>query len=191
MDVLTFIIMLFNLGISLWNAYAVGYNSVALQYYKGKFRDFFTISNSFGLVLAFGGAAYALSYFISSILASMGKLSFEVVSLISAYSFLVFSTLIVFSGIVITIESIIMASMRRDFFSILIAAYNTLVSIFNLYMYIRSFKYAYNMIVSHNDDDNKNKAIAVVIVAAIFAIILVYLFYKMGKEKAEKELRSL
>ncbi len=188
MEVLTFIIMLINLGIALWNSYAVGYNSVVLQYYKGKFKDFFTIANSFGLVLAFAGAAYALSYFLSLILYSLGKISIEIVNLISAYSFLVFGTLIVFSGIVIAIESIIIASMRKDFSSIIVAVYNTLASIFNIYMYLRSFKYAYNLIASNEDEDNKNKALMIIIVAAIFAIILVYIFYKLGKEKAEKEL---
>ncbi|NPA38427.1 MAG: hypothetical protein GXN99_01375 [Candidatus Nanohaloarchaeota archaeon] len=188
-DVVTFFIMLFGLGISFWNAYATGYNSVILQYYKGKFKEFFTIANSFSLVLAFAGAAYYLSYFIAYIMAYLGKISYDVVMLISAYSFVVFGTLLVFTGVVIAIESILIAYLRRDFWSIFVAIYNSLVSILNLYTYFNAIGDAYNLIKGSGDDeDSKNKALMIVLLSAIISIILVYLFYKKGKEKAEKEI---
>jgi hypothetical protein len=189
-EVFTIIIMVFNLLISLWNAYSVGYNSVALQKYKGKFADFFQIANSFGLVLAFAGAAYSLAYFLSLIGANLGYLSPQVSVLISAYNLVVFGGLIVFSGIIITIESILIAYLQRNFWSIFIAIYNTIASIWNLYAYISSFKAATGIIDSlgGNDDDSKSKAIAVLILAALISIFLVYGFYKFGKDKAKKEI---
>ncbi len=190
MDILTIGIMIFNLLISLWNAYASGYNSVLLERTKKMpFKDFFNIANSFSLVLAFGGASYSLSFFISLIASSLGYVSQEVALLISAYSFLVFGGLITFAGIVIAIESIIVAYYKRSFWSIGIAIYNTVASIWNLYNYITSFSYVKEIAGQYgSSEDNRTKAIIIIVIAALIALFLVYSFYKIGKKKAEKDI---
>ena len=190
MDILTISIMIFNLLISLWNAYASGYNSVLLERTKKMpFKDFFNIANSFSLVLAFGGASYSLSFFISLIASSLGYVSQEVALLISAYSFLVFGGLITFAGIVIAIESIIVAYYKRSFWSIGIAIYNTVASIWNLYNYITSFSYVKEIAGQYgSSEDNRTKAIIIIVIAALIALFLVYSFYKIGKKKAEKDI---
>ncbi len=191
MDILTIGIMIFNLLISLWNAYASGYNSVLLERTKKMpFKDFFNIANSFSLVLAFGGASYSLSFFISLLASYLGYISPEVALLISAYSFLVFGGLITFAGIVITIESIIVAYYKRNFWSIGIAIYNTIASIWNLYNYITSFSYVKEIAGQYgSSEDNRTKAIIIIVIAALIALFLVYSFYKIGKSKAEKEIK--
>jgi hypothetical protein len=190
-EIFTILIMIFNLLISMWNAYSTGYNSVALQKYRGKFADFFQIANSFGLVLSFAGAAYALTYFLSLIASSIGYISSDIVTLIAAYNLLVFGGLLTFSGIIIAVESVLVAYMQRNFWSIAIAIYNSIASIWNVYAYISSFKTATSIIGSfENDNDSKLKAILIIIVAALIAIFLVYGFYKFGKDKALKELNG-
>ena len=101
-----------------------------------------------------------------------------------------FGTLIVFSGIVITIQSILVAYLRRDFWSIIVAIYNTIASIWNIFIYLSSFRYATSIAKKYGDDeDNRSKAIIILIISALIAIFLVYTFYKAGKNKAEKEIR--
>ncbi len=189
-SIFVFFIMIFNLVISLWNAYASGYNSVILERARHmKFRDFFTIANSFGLVISFAGATYALSFFLSYLAYKFGYINAEIVALIASYSFLVFGGLIVFSGIIITIESILVAYLRRNFWSILVAIYNTIASVWNIFAYVSSFKYAKDIADRYgSDEDNRTKAIIIIIIAMFIAIFLVYTFYKWGKNKAEREL---
>jgi len=191
LGIVTILVMIFNLVISLWNAYASGYNSVILEKTRNmKFRDFFSIANSFGLVLSFAGATYALSFFLSYLAYALGQINVDVVLLIASYSFIVLGGLIVFSGIVITIESILIAYLKRNFWSVLVAIYNTFASVWNIFVYISSFRYAKDIADKYgSDEDNRVKAIIIIIIAALIAIFLVYTFYKWGKNKAEKEIR--
>ncbi len=188
-SILTWLVLLVNIALSAWNAYASGYNSVILQRYKGKFADFFQIANSFGLVLAFAGMAYSLAVIGSLIAASLGYLSASTLQLILAYNQLVFGGLLIVAGMVITIESILIASMRRDFWSIFTAVYNTLITIWNVYAYIRSFRSAMEIVQGGSDDDRRN-ALLILIAAAIAALFIVYGFYSLGKKRAEEALHT-
>lgn len=183
------IILLLDFFLSLWNAYASGYNSVALTHYKGKGKDLFNISNSFGVVIAFAGSTYVMAIFLSWILSSFHYISNNVVQLILTYNFLVFGGLLLFAGIVITIESIVVAYIRRDFMSVLASIWNVIVSAWNIYVYVSSFRYAIDIAKNlGSDEDNKNNAIIILLIAAVISLFLTYAFYKIGKKKAEKDI---
>ncbi len=185
-----FLLLAVNFGISLWNAYAAGYNLTMLRYAETPLKSFFTFASYATLVLSFAGVSQVFATVLSLILLALGKISVDVVLYVSGYSFLVFGTLIVFSGIIITIESIVIATQKRDFWSILISIYNVIASIFNIYNYITTFRYASELIKS-GDEREENNALLIVLVSALFAFFVVYNFYKMGKKKAEEEINVI
>ncbi len=184
MEIFVFIIMIINFFLSLWNAYASGQNMVFLENYKGKFKEFFMIANSFGLLLAFSGMAYVTIFFLSYIASLVGYINVSTLNAIASYNFLVFGGLITVSGLVIAVESILIAYLKRNFFSIFIAIYNVFASIWNLYAYISSFETAKNLISSNDDRDN-SKIVLILIVGVLIAFFITYNFYNLGKKKAK------
>lgn len=178
--------MIINFFLSLWNAYASGQNMVFLENYKGKFKEFFMIANSFGLLLAFSGVAYTTIFFISYIASLVGYINVNTLNVIASYNLLVFGGLITVSGLVIAVESILIAYLKRNFFSIFIALYNVIASIWNLYAYISSFETARNIISSNNDDRDSGKIVLILIISVLIAFFITYNFYNLGKKKAKE-----
>lgn len=127
LGVWTIFILIINTLLSFWNAYSSGYNAVALKLYNGKGSTFFRIANYAGLVLSFAGLAYVLMFVLGFIANSMGYIGIEILEFLIAFNQLVFGGLITFAGLLVTIETIILAFIRRDIWSILIAIFNSFI----------------------------------------------------------------
>jgi len=177
------IIIIIDFVISLWDSYASGYNLEFLKEGKthaSKLQYAFAYS---GLGLGFTGMAYVMSLIISYVAYYLGYVSATVVNEVAAYSFLVFGILIIGFGIMVTLQSIIIAYKRRSIWSILIAAWNTFAVVFDIVMYITSFKEAAS-IIKKGGKDNGN-VYFIIIIAVLIAFIMSYSAYKQGLKKAK------
>ena len=183
------IILVVDFVISLWDSYASGYNIEYLREGKtpaGKLQYAFAYS---GLGLGFSGMAYVMSFLISYIAYYFGYVSVTVVNEVSAYSFLVFGILIIGFGIMVTVQSIIIAYKRRSFWSILIAAWNTFAVVFDIVMYVTSFKEAVSVI--RKSGRNSNNVYFIIIIAILIAFLMSYTAYKHGIKKAKSHIQTV
>ncbi|AAR39259.1 NEQ415 [Nanoarchaeum equitans Kin4-M] len=184
------LIAILDIVLSIWNAYASGYNSVLLR--KLEFSNdwkitLFSIANQFALVLAFAGATYGTAIILGYILMYLHYISYKALIALLSLNNLVFGGLIVFTGIVITIQSIVQASVTKKAIDIGVAIYNTIASLFNLIQYIQAFP-ALTETWNESEEENKNQALIVLALAAFIGIVLTFYAYKMGREKALKEI---
>lgn len=192
----TIIILIVNTLLSLWNAYSAGYNSIPLKMYKGKGAFLYRFANNSALVLSFAGLTYVLMFLFGFIGYWINYIQADILSELIGFNQLVFGGLITFTGIVVAIQSIVIAAKSRDWKSVLIAIFNSLVTIWNVYAYTRSFGYAFStskelFAGAASSNDVRIKVIVIILAAVITAFMIVYGFYKFGQNKAKKELTGV
>jgi len=181
--------------ISVWNAYASGYNSIILRQLETKNPtdwkiSFYSIANQFALVLAFAGATYGTALLLGYVLYALHYIAASTLIALLSLNGLVFGGLIVFTGIVIAIQSIIQAYYTRRGIDILVAVYNIIASIWNVFAYISSFEGLLQGWESSSEED-KNRALIIIAIAVIIGIILTFYAYQMGRKKALAEIGRL
>ena len=129
-DLLTLLILLFDVIVSIWNAYASGYNIGLLR--KSNGGGFNEVASYAGLCLAFAGIVYVMIVVLSYLAYFFDYVTEDTVNFALSLDFIVFGVLIIGFGFVIAIQSIIIASQRRNFWSILTAIYNGFVEILDI-----------------------------------------------------------
>ncbi len=170
--------------ISVWNAYASGYNSVLLRNYEGKFAEFFRLANSFGIVLAFAGATYYTAVILALLGTSLGYVDPLAANALLSLNFLVLGGLLLVSGVVIAIESIIVAYYRRNLLDIAVAGWNILAVLWDAWVYFTNFGRALSVWESSSDNARGN-ALILLALAAIIGVVITYAAYRLGVERAK------
>ena len=177
---LDILILIFDVIVSIWNAYASGYNIGLLRRIdKGGFNK---VASYAGLCLAFAGMVYALIVILSFLAYIFGYVAEDAVDYAVSLDFLVFGVLIIGFGCVIAIQSIIIASERRNAGSILVALYNGFVEILDIGSYISGFKDAVS--VATGNKRGEASAMVIVIVAVLIGFFIIFAAFKQGFSKA-------
>ena len=181
--ILDILILLFDFVISIWNAYASGYNIGLLR--DSNDGTFNKITSYCGLGLAFAGMVYVLIVVLSFLAYVLDYVGEDTVNSVLSLDFLVCGVLIIGFGFVIAIQSVIIASQRRDFWSILTAIYNGFAEILDISSYVSGFKEAVQT-ASGNRKDGGN-AVVIIIVAVLIGFFIIFAAFKHGYNKATSE----
>jgi hypothetical protein len=185
--IITIIILAFDFIISLWDAYASGYNICLIK--KQDRQGFEKIASYAGLGLAFVGITYVLIIIISFVAYFLGYVTIGVVTIALNYNFLIFGLLIIGFGIVVTIQSILQAIQRKKPMDIIIAIFNSLMIVYDIYIYASGFEQAMSTIKTATRYEDES--VVVIFLASItIAFFLVYATYKEGYKKASEKLDS-
>jgi hypothetical protein len=187
-DILYVLIVIFDILISIWNAYNAG---KALEYMKlnNIESDWPRMVAYSTLILSFAGAAYGNASLLSIVAYYLGYIDIYTLLGILSFSFLVFGFLIILFGIVITVNSIIVASKTKSFFDIFIAIYNSIAVIWDIYTYIEGFSTAFNILKDQFGNEERNSQgifILIIIAAILIAVFMVYGAFKYGKASVYK-----
>lgn len=181
------LVLFFNFAISIWNAYAAGYNLGLAKRYN--IQGFLKAAIYAGLGISFAGMAYVLIIILSYIAYTANYITLQTLAFLFAFNFLVFGLLIVVFGIIVAIESIIIAVKTKNIWDIFVAIWNSFASIWNAYTYISGFQTATSIVGSYVGSEESRKdtaAIFVIIVAALLiAFFILYAAYRAGYKKAE------
>ncbi|MFP3317264.1 MAG: hypothetical protein RXN79_02560 [Candidatus Nanopusillus sp.] len=182
------LIVIFDILLSIWNAYNAGRS---LEYMKlnNIESDWPRMVAYSTLILSFAGAAYSNTSLLSIAAYYLGYIDIYTLLGVLSFSFLVFGFLIILFGIVVTINSIIVASKTRRFFDIAIAVYNSIAVIWDIYSYIEGFSTAFSILRNQfgNEERNSQGAFILIIIAAVLiAVFMVYGAFKYGKASVYK-----
>jgi len=188
LDILYVLIVIFDILISIWNAYNAG---KALEYMKlnNIDSDWPRMVAYSTLILSFAGAAYGNASLLSIVAYYLGYIDIYTLLGVLSFSFLVFGFLIILFGIVITVNSIIVASKTKSFFDIFIAIYNSIAVIWDIYTYIEGFSTAFNILKDQFGNEERNSQgifILIIIAAILIAVFMVYGAFKYGKASVYK-----
>jgi hypothetical protein len=188
LDILYVLIVIFDILISIWNAYNAG---KALEYMKlnNIESDWPRMVAYSTLILSFAGAAYGNASLLSIAAYYLGYIDIYTLLGVLSFSFLVFGFLIILFGIVVTINSIIVASKTKRFFDIFIAIYNSIAVIWDIYSYIEGFSTAFNILKDQFGNEERNSQgvfILIIIAAVLIAVFMVYGAFKYGKASVYK-----
>ncbi len=170
--------------ISAWNAYASGINIGRIR--KNNIQGFSKYAAYSGLGLAFVGMTYFLLIVISVLAYGLGYIDASTVNVALSVDFLVFALLIIVFGIMVTIQSVIVAYQRRNFMSIFIAAYNIFAVIWDIYAYASGFRQAAS-VVANSTRKNRGNVFVLVVAAVLIGYFVTHELYKKGLQKAMNE----
>ena len=183
-DILTVLILAIDFGFSIWNAYASGLNIETLR--RGGGSSWLRAVAYSGLGLAYAGASYVMIIVVGYVAYAFGYVSSDVVDGVLGFDFLVFGVLIIGFGLMVTIQSIIVAVRRRSLGSVLVAAWNIFAEIWDIGSYVEGFSDAVSMVKGSADDKrDETSLIIIVIVALLIAYFIVHAAYIHGKRKAQ------
>jgi len=178
--IIAILILVFDFVVSIWNAYASGYNIGMLKKSgKGGFTKAAAYS---GLGLAFVGITYVLVVVLGFIAYAFQYVSIGVVEYVLALDFLVFGLMIIGFGFMVTIQSIIVAANRKSFGSIAVAIWNTFAEVFDIASYAESFRGTLQIIKSNRED--RGNAYVIIIIALLIGYLITHAAYKHGINKA-------
>ncbi len=184
-DILVLLILIFDFGISIWDAYASGYNIGMLR--KQQNTSGFTVAAAWsGVGLAFAGITYVLLVVLSYVGAYLGYIDPATATAVLGFDSLVFGLMIIGFGLMITIQSIIIAAKTKNIWSIVIAAINTIFEVLNIIVYVETFQQSVQMVkgIAGNRKDEQNFAI-LVILAIVIGYFITQAAYNRGIKKAE------
>jgi hypothetical protein len=180
-EIFTIIIIAVDFVISIWDAYAGGFSLGMLKKTndKSKFKKASAIS---AVGLGFVGSVYVIATVLGFAAAWLGYISFATLEFILSFNLVFLGILIIGFGLIITIQSIIIAAQRRNAWSILIAVYNSFALGFDIWMYVSAFKESAG-IITRSTRRSQGSGLVVIIVAVLIAFIIVHAAYKHGYKK--------
>jgi len=182
-DILTLLILILDFGFSIWNAYASGMNVETLRREGGS--SWLRAVAYSGLGLAYAGTSYVMLIVVGYVAYFFGYVSSDVAGAVMGLDFLVFGLLIIGFGLMVTIQSVIVAVRRRSFGSIAIAIWNMFTEIWDIASYVEGFGEAVSLVKGGGSDErDETSLIIIVIVALLIAYFIVHAAYMHGKRKA-------
>jgi hypothetical protein len=182
-DLLLVLILIFDLVVSVWNAYASG---VTWALVRGQTGQRFTKAAAVaGLGLAFTGMAYALIIVISYVALFLGLLGTADFLFLVSFDFLVLGAMIIGFGLVVTAQSVAIAVQERRWGSIGIAAWNVFAEAWDLAIYAEGFRDAATVV---SQGRNRINLYAIVAVALGVSFIITYVAFRHGVRKGESAL---
>jgi hypothetical protein len=180
-DILLVLSLLLTFVLSIWNAYASGYNIGMTR--KSGTEGFQKYASYSGLGLAFVGMTYVLVTVLSYIGYFFGYVSASTVNYALSFNFIVFGIMIIGFGLMVTIQSIIIAMQRKNILSIIVSIFNVAVEIFDIYSYVEGFKSAAS-VLSGGSRSNETDTLLIVVIAVLIGYFITYAAYKHGLSKA-------
>ncbi len=181
LPIFALLMLVLTFAISIWNAYASGFNIGMCR--KNNIEGFQKYASYSGLGLAFAGMTYVLVIVLSIIGYYAGYVTIGTVQAALSINFLVFGLMIIGFGLMVTIQSILIAAQRKSFWSILIAIWNIFAMIVDIASYISGFKEATSMLGGQNRRDQGN-AVIIVLIAVLISFFIVHAAYRFGLNKA-------
>jgi hypothetical protein len=181
--------------ISIWNSYQSGLILGLMERHEIPEVTFEKVCAYSGLGEAYAGLTYVLIILIGYIALQLQKISAQTFQVLLALNFVVFGFLIIGFGVMITVQSIIIAYKERTFKSIFIALYNTFAEVWDIANYIEGFKQATAILRGSRSSEKgwgggsrKNEGqgavLIIVIIAMLLAFFIVHAAYEHGKKKA-------
>lgn len=180
------LVLILDFIISVWDCYATGFNAAILSGGKnfGRKTSFLLgFFNTAGLLVGFAGATYVVMIVLGFIAYYAGYISFGSIEFILAFNFLVFGGLITIFGIIVTINSIIIAYKMPSWGSVGTALWNTFASIWDSVLYLRNFGEMFGF-VKENEDNAKGMVLVIIGIAIAIGVVIAYAAYHMGYRRA-------
>jgi len=177
LDLLTCVFLIVEFVISIWNGYASGVNWGSADSSVTKALSAIT------LVFAFAGTTYVIITVGAVILNYLNFIDETLAVLMLSYNYLVLGGVITLLGIVIALESIIVAYRTRSVGSGLIAVFNTAASAFNVFSYASQFSVVTNLISSESKDESKDdqgRLILTVLGLALVGLLITIAAFEAG-----------
>lgn len=168
--------------ISMWDAYAGGY-SLGMMKKNGDKSKFRKASAYSAVGLGLVGATYVIAIVLGFLAYYLAYIPLSTLNFILSFDLVFLGILIIGFGFIITIQSIIIAAKRRNFWSILIAVYNSFAVAFDIYIYVESFRESIGVIRSTGRRSQGNGLI-IILIAVLLAAVMVHAAYKHGYKKA-------
>ncbi|MGB9732720.1 MAG: hypothetical protein ACPLYE_02400, partial [Candidatus Micrarchaeales archaeon] len=166
------IILAFDFAISIWNAYASGYNIGLIK--KRPTSTFSKAAAYSGLGLAFVGITYVLVVVLSFVAYVLGYIDIGAVEYALAFNFIVFGLMIISFGFMITVQSIIIAAERRSIGSILRALWNIFAEVWDIANYVEGFKKSISILSRQRRGNARGNALVIVVVSLLIAYFITH-----------------
>jgi hypothetical protein len=183
-DILTVLILIIDFGFSIWNAYASGLNVEMLRREGGS--SWLRAVAYSGLGLAYCGATYVMVIVVGYVAYAFGYVSADVVDGVLGLDFLLFGLLIIGFGLMVTVQSIIVAARKRSLGNVAVAVWNAFAEVWDIASYAEGFRDAISMVRGGSRDQNdETSLILIVLVALLLAYFMVHAAYMQGKRKAQ------
>ena len=176
--VLVVLLLIWNFGVSAWNAYAVGSNWARIEATGGLFGK---IMLWCGWLMSAIGFTWCYLFLIGFIMHIVGWLDQEAVSAMFSLGYLIIIIPALGTGLIITIHSWMNAYKERSVGNFTIATYNTSAQFYNSYRALSAIPEALKNVIeffaksgggSGGKRDGKGAAGILVIIALIIAIAL-------------------
>ncbi len=185
-DVFAIIILVVNFVFSIWNSYSAGLSYGMLKRNGGPAWAY--LSTILGLSLGLVGGVYVTSIVVGFIGFFFGFVDLGTVDLLFAYNFLVTGLLIVVLGIGVTIQSIYVAAKRPSFWSVGSALFNTIASIWNVFVYMKNFGPLESLINQERQserDSNLGTLIILAIIVVVLGVLMAYVSFNAGMKHGQ------
>lgn len=163
MLLVVFLIWLLNLGISIWNAFAVG-NAWVETKHSGGWPRFMAWMGATMSALGFTWCYIILAAFV---LGASGRLQAEDLEVLLYLGYLVVVPGIIFSGIMIGIDSWARAYRDRTITNFGVAGYNTFANVYNTYNAVKTIPVAFDKVFDYFKPKNKDSAQAFLIILVV------------------------
>jgi hypothetical protein len=166
-----------NFGISIWNAYAVGKAWVETKHYGGWPRFMAWM----GAIMSASGFTWCYLILLALIAYAADWLNLEQIEVMINLGYLIIIPGVLFSGLMITVDSWAVAYRRRTLGSVGTAAYNTFAQIHNTYHAISSMGTAYRNVAAffksggksdRGSRDSKDGAAVLIVVLLVLLALL-------------------
>lgn len=192
-DLLTAIILVFDLVLSVWNSYSAGLSYGMLKRNGGPGWAF--LSPILGLSIGLAGGIYVTAFVVGLVGYGFGLVDLGSVDLLFAYNALITGALIVILGVGVTIQSIYITVRRPSFWNVSSAIYNTFASLWNVFVYMRDFGPLTSLINYERQSERKSNLatlIVLAIIAVLLGVLLSYVSFNAGRNHGqERYLRSM
>lgn len=181
---LVFGLLLLNLAISMWNAYAAG------RIWR-EVSGFMKLVAWSALVMSACGFLEVLAIVLGFIAISMHWINQHGFDALLSLTYLLIIVPVLGAGLIITIHSWIEAYKRRDFGSIVVAGYNTAADAYNIYEAADggisgAFKSVSESFSSDDEDDSVAQVVVLLILLVAMALAsgLTIVFFQIGRSHA-------
>lgn len=163
---LVFLFWILNLGISIWNAVAVG-NAWVETKHAGGWQRFMAWM---GAIMSASGFSWCYLILAVFVLGASGKLEVEDVEAALNLGYILIIPGVLFSGIMIGIDSWARAYRKRTVANFGVAGYNTFANMYNTYNAIRTFGGALDSVLDYfakSKSKDSQKAFLVILIVVV------------------------
>lgn len=163
---LVFLFWILNLGISIWNAVAVG-NAWVETKHAGGWQRFMAWM---GAIMSASGFSWCYLILAVFVLGASGKLEVEDVEATLNLGYILIIPGVLFAGIMIGIDSWARAYRKRTVANFGVAGYNTFANMYNTYNAIRTFGGALDSVLDYfakSKSKDSQKAFLVILIVVV------------------------